>query len=43
MLTVGQLRTLLAGLESDREEKTTSTKNTNKFGRDLQATAAVYE
>ena len=39
MLTVDQLRALMANLESDRVEKTTSTKNTDKFGEAICAFA----
>ena len=39
MLTLDQLRTLMANLESDRVEKTTSTKNTDKFGEAICAFA----
>ena len=39
MLSVGQLRTLMADPESDRVEKTTSTKNTDKFGEAICAFA----
>ena len=39
MLTVDQLRTLMADPESDRVEKTTSTRNTDKFGEAICAFA----
>lgn len=39
MLTSEQLRTLMADLESDRVERTTSTKNTDKFGEAVCAFA----
>ena len=39
MLTTDQLRALMAGLESDRVEKTISTKNTDKFGEAICAFA----
>ena len=39
MLTVDQLRTLMAAPESDRVEKTTSTRNTDKFGEAICAFA----
>ena len=39
MLTTDQLRTLMAEPESDRVEKTTSTKNTDKFGEAICAFA----
>ena len=39
MLITGQLRELMADLESDRVEKTTSTRNTDKFGEAICAFA----
>ena len=39
MLTADQLRTLMATPESDRVEKTTSTRNTDKFGEAICAFA----
>ena len=39
MLTMDQLRSLMADIESDRVEKTTSTKNTDKFGEAICAFA----
>ena len=39
MPTLDQLRTLMAELESDRVEKTTSTKKTDKFGEAICAFA----
>ena len=39
MLTTDQLRSLMADIESDRVEKTTSTKNTDKFGEAICAFA----
>ena len=39
MLTTDQLRSLMVDIESDRVEKTTSTKNTDKFGEAICAFA----
>ena len=42
MLTTDQLRALMADLESDRVEKTISTKNTDKFGRRSAPSATTF-